>query len=237
MGKRELIELEELEKKYFESLKSMIENNTELVKKGVERINASKDHWKGKIKIDNKIQRGVQEIIRSIIIRGFKNWETFTSPISSDTAFETDDAIINLDIKTVKNIDNDAKKGYFQIRRNQTSYPNKDVKGVPWNPHQPLSSEVEPGKHLPTLSYFVKFIWAREEDKIKIKEVVICSIPNGKLAEIYGKNIIVNYKTYEYEDKKRERRKEGDTARFNIKKISKPKLTKGWERIEEISFD
>jgi len=175
--------------------------------------------------------------VRSIIFRAFKDWKAFASPISSDTSFVTDDAIINLDIKTVKNIDNDAKQGYLQVRRNQISYPNKDIKGVPWKVHQPVSIEIKEGVFLPTLSYFVKFIWAREKNEIIIKDIVICSVPNGKLVEIYGDDYLVNYKTYDYKDKKRTIRISGDTARFNIKKISKPKLTRGWKRIENISFN
>lgn len=236
MAKKELIELEELEKSYFQALKTAIQNNSELIEDRLDFISKNHKSWKGKFKLDNKIQRGAQEVVRAVIFRAFQDWKPFTSPISSDTSFETDDSIINLDIKTIKNIDNDAKQGYLQIRRNQVNYPNKNVKGLPWEPHQPLSIEIEKEKFLPLFSYFVKFIWAKEKDEIVIKEVVICSIPNGKLSEIYGDDFIVNHKTYEYEDKKRTKRISGDTARFNIKKIAQPKLTKDWKRLEEISF-
>ncbi len=281
MNKKQLTAIEELEKQYFQALKSAIENNTEIIEERLDFLNKYKHHWKGKFKLDNEIQIGIQETVRCIIIRAFTDWKPFTIPICSDTAFETEDAIINLDIKTVKSIDNDAKQGYLQIRRNQVSYPNKEVKGIPWNPHQPVKITMDDGKELYTFSYFVKFIWEREGEEIKIKEVVICSVPNGTLSEIYGKDFIVNYKTYEKEmgaeknkidekemakkwesmgwnfvilketgqiygkNKKETKRygekwqhmESGGTARFNIKKMSQPKLTKDWERLEHISFN
>ena len=228
--------------------------------------------------MDNAIQKGVQEIVRAIIFRAFQDWKPFSLPICSYTSFQTTDAIINLDIKTVKSIDNDAKQGYLQIRRNQISYPNKNVKGIPWIQHQPVEIKIKEIK-VPTFSYFVKFIWVRERDQINIKEIVICSVPNEKLAKIYGNDFIVNYKTYDTEEIKKEIDenniiekwesegwkfiklktgeicgknkkdntkkygdkwhfiKSGDTARFKIKDISKPKLTKEWERLEYIKFN
>jgi len=231
----ELTKLEELEKKYFQELKRAIEDKKEFIRERLEFINDSQENWKGLFKLDNEIQKGAQEIVRAIIFRAFLDWKPFSLPISSDTAFETNDAVINLDIKTVKNIDNDAKQGYLQVRRNQISYPNKEIRGVSWKPHQPTRITIK-SKIFPTFSYFVKFIWAREGDKIIIKEIVICSVPNGELSKIYGDDFLINYKTYAYKDKGKTERESGDTARFNIRKIAEPKLTKGWKRLEYINL-
>lgn len=274
--------VEELEKKYFLQIKNAIQNNINLIKERLEFLNKNKDYWRPYLNQDNAIQNVIQEIVRSVVFRNF-NWKPYSLPICSDTSFETEDAIINLDIKTVKEIDNDAKQGYLQIRPNQVSYPNSDVKGIPWIQHQPPVLKGLFNNKLLTLSYFVKFIWGRRGSDIYLKELVICSIPNFYLSKIYGKNFIVNYKTYDVSlDKKasdddmemikdkhvsnwqsegwyfiklREstiwgknkkptkkygiywhKIKSGGTARFNIKAMKYPKLTKDWYRLEELEI-
>jgi len=224
MDKKQLIEIEELEKQYFQALHSAIENNTELIERKIKYLNKTREHWEGALKLDNAIQIVIQELIRSIIFRAFTDWESFSSPICSDTAFETEDAIVNLDVKTVKNSDNDVKQGYLQVRRNQISYPNKPIKGIPWVPHQPVEMEMVDGQKLHTFSYFVKFIWARESKEIKIKEVVICSVPNGKLSQVYGNDLLVNYKTYP-------QNKNMEKEEIDEKTISKKWQTPGWNFI------
>ena len=98
-----------MEKKYFRAIKSAIERSTALIQKRIIFLNRNQIYWKEALKLDNTIQKGVQEIVRAIIFRAFNDWEPFCLPICSDTSFETENAIINLDIKTVKDIDNDAK--------------------------------------------------------------------------------------------------------------------------------
>ena len=63
---------------------------------------------------------------------------------------------------------------------------------------------------------------------------MICSVPNGKLNEIYGKELLVNYKTYKYKNKIRI---DGDTARLDIKRVIEPRLTKDWKRLEHFNSE
>ena len=268
-------EIELLEKRYFLDIFRVLKNNLDLIEDRLTFFNRNKKYWEGVLKLDNLIAIGVQEIIRSIIYRQFKDWIPFFLPICSDTAFENSNGIINLDVKSVKDIDNDAKQGYLQVRPNQISYPNIPVKGVPWIPHQPVMIKNNEGKNLYTFSFFIEFIWTRKKnDEIDIKEIFFSSIPNGLLAKKYGEEFIVNYKTYDIDklkelktipkDKKiirkwgSQRRRfvqleddtiwsktkkatkglgrgwyriNGGTARFNVRKIFNPKLTKGWKRV------
>jgi hypothetical protein len=271
--------IEKLEKKYFLNILKVLKENIHLVEDRLTFLNRNKQYWEENQKLDNAIAIGVQELIRAIIYRHFTNWKPFFLPVCSDTAFETEDVIVNLDIKTVKEIDNDAKQGYLQIRPNQMSYPNKPFNGVPWHPHQPTIIKNNDEKELYTLSFFVKFIWTRKQnDEIDITEIVLSSIPNGILSKEYGDDFIINYKTYDVDTleeadelsevgfveeewstiginfvrlndgtiwgkPKKRTKKYGDswhqyinggTARFNIKKIAEPKLTKGWKRLEHI---
>jgi len=272
----QLKEIESLEKKYFLNILKALKENMGLLEDRLTFFNKNKRYWKDILKLDNLIAIGVQELVRCIIFRRFKSWKPFFLPVCSDTAFESNNAVINIDIKTVKEIDNDAKQGYIQVRPNQISYPNRSVKGIPWIPYQPTVIKGNKNRKLYSFSFFVKFIWSRKtSNEVDIKEIVLASVPNGLLAKKYGKDFIVNYKTYQFNElseikaiskkgKIIERWKSegrtfvklndstiwsktkkptkkfgrnwykvinGGTARFNIKKISQPILTKGWNRI------
>ncbi len=194
-------EIEELEKEYFLKIRKVVGDKFDFIEDGLDFINKYKRFWEQYQKLDNAISTGIQELVRCLVFRGYTDWDPFCFPICSDTSFKTKDAIINLDVKTVKNIDKDAKMGYRQIRPNQTSYPNRPVKGIPWKPHQKPLIELDTGVRLVNLSYFVKFIWSRKDSDIELTEAVVCSVPNAMLSGHYGKDCLVNYKTYEFDMK------------------------------------
>ena len=89
----------------------------------------------------NKSNLAVERIINYHIYSNFKDKETgknlisgvYASPVSSDTAFETKDAIINIDAKTVNFHTNPGDWDQLEIGPNQSSfihdncYPNEEA--------------------------------------------------------------------------------------------------------------
>jgi hypothetical protein len=107
-----------------------------------------------------------------------------SSPIGSDMFFETYNAFVHIDIKTAK-LDNFSDfKGKIPVGGNQTSYKSDDY-----------DFEV----NLPTnysyhnkicLTYFINIIYEIEHDNIEIEAIYLICVPNGKLIDIYGNEII-----------------------------------------------
>ena len=210
----ELKKIEELEKKYYKFYLKILRGNKKDIREQVETL-CTRIKWAKTKKLEwakeNPIDIGLQELIRGIFYRKTKH-KPFMLPMSSDTVFETDDAIIEIDIKTVKKDDN----------------RNDDLDQVPAHPNQISYSGIyktDGGcKHkgeqdyifkanLPTkienkivFTFFIKFIWFwadAAETKIQIgardgySAFTLSSVPNGLLNDQY-ENLVIDAKTYFY---------------------------------------
>ncbi|MDI6735303.1 MAG: hypothetical protein QME42_03760 [bacterium] len=100
-------------------------------------------------------------------------------PIGSDLMYQTEDAIIHIEIKT-NLITNPDYKGKVQLGRNQISYDVDNFKpNLP-----PLYKSVG----LSTLTYVIQIVHEHMSPKINALNV-IC-IPNGRLLKHYGDEIL-----------------------------------------------
>ena len=166
----------------------------------------------------NKCNLAVERIINYHIYSNFKDKKTgknlisgvYASPVASDTAFETEDAIINIDAKTVNFYTNSGDWDQLEIGPNQSSfihnncYSNEEAffSGLPV-PFHAQAIDVESGK--PNLSFILmllykddgnSFEWHKPRNDNQIKLV---SIPNGELSGLFDSYILKSVKTYKYE--------------------------------------
>ena len=239
---KNLVQIEELEKKYYNIYLEILQKKEAYIKHHFDVFSKRlplASEW-GK---ENPIERGCQEVMRSIFFRETK-YEVYMLPAASDTSFETEDAIIHIDSKTIKFGDNRRDDLDVIIPSpNQSTYPGiYEFNSLPFKPRLPQEYD-----NKVYLTFFVRCIWdfvndtsdlTKREEGIKIFEMTLDSIPNGQLKSIYG-NLIKSVKTYKYIknlDGKPEK-SECNSTRFTMDpdRIN-PRLTSGWTRRTKI-FD
>jgi len=140
-----------------------------------------------------------------------------SAPIGSDLFFETDDAFIHIDLKTVqtRNI-GDYTKHIF-VGDNQNSY-NTEIKkanGKSFTPKRKYSPALphqysKGGK--PCLSFFITILY--NEENLDILCINILAMPNGTLSDEYGSDVVSAGKN-------------PGKIRFNFYKSSEFKLLEG----------
>lgn len=109
-----------------------------------------------------------------------------SSPIGSDMFFETYNAYVHIDIKTVttKNI-GDFKRNIF-VSANQTSYIGEiktKTYTIPYKGHLPTFYNKSDGRKKVCLTYFICILY--NADDLSIQSIIITCMPNGELSEIY----------------------------------------------------
>ena len=165
-----------------------------------------------------------------------------SNPIGSDLLFETDDAFIHIDVKTVKasltgktNI-SDYNTDIF-VGNNQTNYNGKiDVGGVEKeykNAKLPTYYTINNNKKI-CLTYFLTFLY--NEDNSRLLSISLINMPNGELVNIYKK---LPLKAGKRQDglTKEERKKYSETIRFNWSKTIEYKLLNNKKRVKIVYFD
>lgn len=115
-----------------------------------------------------------------------------SSPVGSDLFFETYNAYVHIDIKTVTlaNI-GDFTKNIF-VGDNQNSYKgNINVKGReprPYKGNLPTFYTKTDGTRKICLTYFLIILY--DESNLDIQTIVLTAMPNGELNEIYGDEVL-----------------------------------------------
>lgn len=154
----------------------------------------------------NKLKIAAERLVRSHVIKSPVYRKFWSSSISGDLAFETEDAIINIDIKTIDVIGNAGDTSSIQFQANQYSFINKPIRGVV--PSRALKIH---DKDKPVLSYFITIIY---EDRLDKQSFYICrnsqyetvhlvNLPNGYTSEVYDYDLISNIKSYKYNEEAR----------------------------------
>ena len=157
----------------------------------------------------NKVQLPCQRIINFVVMNNLKQIVgVYNSAISSDIAFETNDAIINIDSKTVSSTGNKGDFNSLFFGPNQSSFKNKDLYKQNLFPGLPVNFElpsIDIMTNKPILTFFLmikytddgkSFNWYSNNDDTNIR--LIC-IPNGEISYLFHNDIISNPKTYTYE--------------------------------------
>lgn len=178
------IDLEELEKRYLDYIvTSLRQDLTGLVNGLNSRIGILND-WKNEfLKTarpgykSSDLDAGAERIFHHLFTPMFKFPNS--CPIGSDLMYQTEDAIIHIEIKT-NLITNPDYKGKVQLGRNQVSYNIARF--------QPNLPSIYTTFGLPTLTYVIQIV--HEHMKPKINALNVICIPNGRLLKYYGPKIL-----------------------------------------------
>ncbi|MDD3175076.1 MAG: hypothetical protein PHU51_01210 [Candidatus Nanoarchaeia archaeon] len=150
-----------------------------------------------------------------------------SAPVGSDLFFETNDAFIHIDLKTVqtRNI-GDYSTDIF-VGDNQNSYiENIVLKDGTERPYTNAALPFEyknKGNPKPCLSFFITILY--DESNLEILNINILSMPNGILAKTYGSDVL-------------KAGKNPGKIRFNFSKTDSFKLIEGNpKRIKVVYFN
>lgn len=223
-----------LEKFYFEKLEKIITSKDFIQDlKNVERETKNNYELLSKIwNLKNKIKIPAERLVRYHIYKALFNTEMgcsfFASPVSCDLAIETEDAILNVDVKTDDSHGNRSDIYNTQLEHNQSSFNNRRIgadesfKGLEAITNLAQIDQYS-GKVI--LTYLIKIIYRDDGNSFKISNdnshptMTLTCIPNGALSELFDFDLLTNFKTYKYYSKEDgtyyDRKLIGDKAIFN----------------------
>jgi hypothetical protein len=177
--------LEELEKRYLDYIVTSLRQDIKGLVDGLNSRIKMLNDWRNQfLKTSRKgykasdLDAGAERIFHHFFTPMFKFPNS--CPIGSDLMYQTEDAIVHIEIKTnlVTNVSD--YKGKVQLGRNQISY------GIAqFSPNLPTNYM---SVNLSTLTYVIQIIHEHMSPKINALNV-IC-IPNGQLLKYYGSRIL-----------------------------------------------
>jgi hypothetical protein len=203
-----MIDVRDLEKKYMDKIWEIVSSNNfseDLIK--IESfIKANYRDLNERYQIKNKLQLAAERLMYFYMHKELNIQKIYCSPISSDLAFYTDDALINIDAKTIDLAGNPGDDNWVQFGPHQITFTNKtffnrridnvDFKGMGLKPGLP---EIDPETNLPCLTFFVGITYKDDGDGFDISHIKVTCVPNGKIIrEDYSDEVISNFKTYKY---------------------------------------
>ncbi len=173
-----------MEKRYLDYIVTSLRQDLTSVINGLNSRIKILDDWKNEfLKTARKdyhssdLDAGAERIFHYLFTPMFKFPNS--CPIGSDLMYQTEDAIIHIEIKT-KLITNTDYKGKVQLGQNQISYNIARF--------QPNLPSIYQTLNLPTLTYAIQIVHRHMSPKINALNVI--SIPNGKLLDVYGEEIL-----------------------------------------------
>ena len=221
----ELKEIEFWENHYLNQIEYDLQQDLDKMLQGLKSKDKIKNDWfyifnnADKKRQNSDFARGAERIYYWLFNQfGTPN----SSPIGSDMMFELYNAFVHIDIKTAKFDNASDYKGKIPVGENQTSYKPKDFD---YTVHLPTEYSYQ---NKICLTYFINIIYDILDENIEIKAIVLIAVPNGKLSDIYGKDIIDAGKTgyrgqgfrYKYSTKPYFELLEGKPQRIRILYVS-----------------
>ena len=203
-----MIDIRDLEKKYMKKLWSIISSD-EFSQDLIEIESYIKENYcdlNERYQIKNKLQLAAERLMYFYMHKYLKINNIYCSPISSDLAFYTDDALINIDAKTIDLAGNRGDDKWIQFGPHQISFTNKtffarydeniNFKGIGLKPGLP---EIDPNKNMRCLTFFLGITYKDDGNGFDIHHMKLTCVPNGKIIrEEFDNNVISNFKTYKY---------------------------------------
>lgn len=212
----------DLEKKYFSILRdtftspSFIEDLENIEEEIISNYSYLKSVWQEK----NKLKIPAERLARQYVYRELSSYvkHIYPSPVSSDIAFITNDAVINIDVKTLDVNGNKGDIQNLQFESNQSSFINKNIdadkeiegSGVKPVCYLPTEYSFKNSNPLPVLTYFLTIVYRddtksfslyrpnKKASKNNISSIYLKCLPNGILSVLFENDIISNFKTYNY---------------------------------------
>ena len=203
----------DLEKKYMEILdkvftsKRFISDLKKIESDTQEYYDLLAEVWGKK----NKIKEASERLVRHHLYTNFTGVDNFYPfPISCDIAIETDDVILNVDVKTIDKIGNGTELTTTQFEHNQTSFINKPVLAAPPFPGFKVKSNLQtkdPRTGKPVITYLIKIGYSddghgffRLVNENSKPSIVLTCLPNGALSNLFDDDLFSNFKEYTYYD-------------------------------------
>ncbi len=191
--KLNLPQIEELEYRHFERIRYFVLDNINSIINGLNsRLNIKGDWYEqfiaSKSNKASDLESGAERIFHHIFAHGMKNPNS--APIGADLMFETYDAFIHIDVKTISDSNWSDYKGKLVVEPNQTSYP-IDYMGVKTNLppfYSKTFSKNRISHYKPCLTYFIYVLHQHASDRIY--SILLICMPNGFLYCYYGNKII-----------------------------------------------
>lgn|GEM_PF-4532274 len=188
------LSINKLDKLYFDKIKEIIESNGTTFFKNLTShfdIVESWNDYSGKM---SYIQEGVERVVQSIISDNV-DWDICSTPVGADSVFMTPKSVIHIDSKALLYSDGDATENKVTLSKNQTSYmtPEEYTYGdSSFKSNLPCFYEHRLYGEVVCLTYFVKVIYDLTDglNSFRNFKVILCSIPNGELRDIYGYDFI-----------------------------------------------
>lgn len=208
-------ELEVLEKKYFNIIYNILDNNigrfiNEIYSQNNILDTPSNDKT-------NSIETAAENIMNAMIARRL-DWGVASMPAASDSCYECGDAIVHIDAKTILTSDGDSrlKSNRIALRQNQTSFdynhPYKVTKGdgkeFVWKPKLHRYEKHKLFGEIPNLTYILRVNYSTES---LVEDISLICIPNGQFYDTH-KSILGGVKVYPKNEKL-------DNIRFKIAEL------------------
>ena len=179
-------ELERLEKTYLDQLYFFLKSNEQKLMIGLRSKDKIRSDWWERFKAGGKatdLDRGAERIFYWLLATGV--WTPNSAPIGSNLFFESHDAFIHIEVKTSR-ADNPADYyGLTPISLRQTSYPIWRIKKPPGLPTYYNKGKTD---EKPCLTYAIHII--HDPETLEIIAILLVSIPNGQLYDLYGNKIV-----------------------------------------------
>ena len=199
----------DLEKKYFDFIESIISSQIFLndLKNIENNIQHNYSYLKTTWNLKNKLKIPAERLLRYHIFKNEIVCGFYPSPISCDLAVEVEDAILNIDVKTIDTIGNSGDIQTIQFEHNQTSFKNKKVLGCGNFEGFEIKSNlptIDPVTNKPLLTYLLKVMYSDNGQAFDIftpkdfPVMTLTCLPNGELSSLFNNNLFSNAKTYTY---------------------------------------
>ena len=197
MNREQLLEIEKLENLYLEEFYHFLKFVERRMLRGFDTKEKIKDDWIDKWE-PNEEGKGISSFAVGAerIVYALFNAQGFgqpnSSPVGSDLFFETHDAFIHIDLKTVqtRNI-GDYTTSIF-VGDNQNSYKGKIL--LQNGNERDYENSALPfvynnqGNPKPTLTFFITILY--DEENLDTLNINILSMPNGCLLPVYGSDVL-----------------------------------------------
>ena len=210
----------DLEKKYFYILWDLFTSDEfledlQIIEREIQKqYNFLQNTWE----LKNKLKIPAERLVRQYVYKNLSDLvkHIYPSAVSSDCAFITNDAVINIDVKTLDTVGNRGDINNLQFENNQSSFENLNLDVDPSIPNSGVKVECLLPKEysyngdpaLPTLSYFFTIVYSDNGESFKLNRddslqtIYLKCLPNGIISPLFDYDIVDNFKTYTYLEQK-----------------------------------
>lgn len=203
----------DLEKKYFEYIENIITSQSFIkdLKKIENRIKNQYQYLEAIWDLKNKLKIPAERLLRYYIYKQPNVIGFYPSPVSCDVAVETNDVILNIDVKTIDIVGNSGDITTIQLEHNQCSFKHKNVlsngdfKGFEIKTNLP---SIDKYTKKPILTYLLKIVYSDNDkefdifypnNKRKIFPIItLTCLPNGCISNLFDNDLFSNFKNYDY---------------------------------------